>query len=60
MLTAAAVPLTGMLRDQTGSFFLFFMAVAGFAAIVIAFAFFLPSTGSASEPVRAAVPGAAE
>ena len=59
-VASAAVPLTGMLRDQTGSFFLFFMAVAGFAAIVIGFAFFLPSTGSASEPVRTPVPGAAE
>lgn len=48
-VASVAVPLTGMIRDQTGSFLLFFMAIAVFAATIVAFAMFLPNPGSSSD-----------
>ena len=60
-VASAAVPLTGLIRDETGSFFLFFVAIAAFATVIAVFAFFLPPTGAASpSPAPAPVAGAAE
>lgn len=60
-VASIAVPLAGLSRDETGSFSLFFMAIAAFAMTIVAFAIFLPKAGSASETIAPApVAGAAE
>lgn len=60
-VASLAVPLTGILRDQTGSFFLFFMAIAAFAATIAIFATFLPRAGSEADAAAPSpVAGAAE
>ena len=64
-VASLAVPITGLIRDATGGFFWFFLALAGCAALVVCFAVFLPHAGpeSAAKPSSepdAAVPGAAE
>lgn len=48
-VASLAVPLTGIIRDQTGSFVIFFLAIASFAATIAVFAAFLPDPRSTSE-----------
>jgi MFS family permease len=60
-VASLAVPLTGILRDETGNFFLFFLAIAAFAATIVMFAIFLPRAGSESQMASPSpVAGAAE
>ena len=44
-VASLAVPITGLIRDTTGGFFWFFVALAGCAALVVCFALFLPRAG---------------
>ncbi|MDA1324363.1 MAG: MFS transporter [Proteobacteria bacterium] len=44
-VASLAVPITGLIRDYTGGFFWFFLALAGCAAMVVCFALFLPQAG---------------
>ena len=56
-VASLAVPITGWIRDYTGGFFWFFLALAGCAAIVVCFALFLPQAGpEAVSKSEAAVP----
>lgn len=47
-VASLAVPVAGLIRDHTGGFFWFFVALAGCAAIVVSFALFLPQAGPES------------
>ena len=56
-VASLAVPITGLIRDHTGGFFWFFLALAGCAAIVVGFALFLPQAGPESQTKsEAAIP----
>jgi MFS family permease len=48
-VASLAVPITGVIRDYTGGFLWFFLALAGCAAIVVGFALFLPQAGPESQ-----------
>ena len=56
-VASLAVPITGLIRDTTGGFFWFFLALAGCAAIVVSFALFLPrAVSEADARASSAVP----
>ncbi|MDA0991890.1 MAG: MFS transporter [Verrucomicrobia bacterium] len=56
-VASLAVPITGLIRDYSGGFFWFFMALAGCAAMVVCFAIFLPQAGpEAVSKSEAAIP----
>ncbi|MGE0715341.1 MAG: MFS transporter, partial [Alphaproteobacteria bacterium] len=57
-VSAAAVPLVGVLYDRTGSFYWFFMIMAGLGAIIALAATMLP--GDRRRPRPVAAPAAAE
>jgi len=56
-VASLAVPITGWIRDYTGGFLWFFLALAGCAAMVVCFALFLPQAGpEAVSKSEAAIP----
>ena len=56
-VASLAVPITGLIRDFTGGFFWFFVALAGCAGLVVCFALFLPQAGpEAVSKSEAAIP----
>ncbi len=48
-VASLAVPLAGIVRDMTGGFFWFFLAIAWLAAVVALCALFLPKSGTGSD-----------
>ena len=46
-VSSLAIPMVAWIHDGTGSFYWYFMAIAGFSALIIAAAMFLPGDGTA-------------
>jgi MFS transporter, FSR family, fosmidomycin resistance protein len=53
-VAALAVPMVGAIYDATGGFFWLFVAIAGFAALIVACGIFLPRARPSRPPVGAA------
>lgn len=53
-VAALAVPMVGVIYDSTGDFFWLFIAIAGFAAVIVACGIFLPPADERRAPVAEA------
>ena len=59
-VSSLAVPMVGWIHDGTGAFYWYFMALAGFSALIIASAIFLPGDRAAGIKAPTPVASAAE